>query len=299
MSDKALALIPTSLDGFTALAKQFSESKLIPSDLQAKPADVFVTLLAGHELGLSPMAALRGIHVIKGKPSLTADTMVGVVLSSGAAEFFRCIEATDKVATYETKRKGESEPRPPVSWTIEDAKRAGLDGEDRWKKYPRAMLKARCKAELARDVYPDVLAGCYVEGEIETDDAQTPTITPINGKRTAAVAPPSPGVIDADFTDSPPAPPAAASLSWDAFLADASIAIGPVGDEDDIGETWAKLLGNATRKEIDAAIAPLLAVIEKHKADYRVAKLRETLIGSYKTRSAEIRATTPTQAAAP
>lgn len=292
MSDKALALIPQDLPGFTALAKQFAESKLIPSDLQSKPADVFVTLLAGNELGLSPMAALRGIHVVKGKTILSADTMVAVVLASGAAEYFRRVEATATTATYETKRKG-AEP-VQVTWTSADAVTAKLDG-DNWKKYPRAMLAARCKAELARDVYPDVLAGCYDEGELEVDDAPPPTITPINGKRPSPVAVP-PAAIEADFTD---ATPAAASLSWDAFVADVLTMTGlKVGDEDDVGEEWARILGRATRQEIDADTKALLGAIEKHKSDYRVAALRDKCLSTYRARIAEIRAAA-TQVAAP
>lgn len=160
---KALAIVPRTIDEVNSLSERFAKSALIPADLRAKPADVLVTLLAGQELGLAPMAALRSIHVIKGKPVLSADAMVGIVLASGAAEYFRATSRSATSVTYETKRRG----CDPVSltWTIEDAERAGLSGGDNWKKYPRAMLSARCKAELARDVYPDVLAGVYEESE--------------------------------------------------------------------------------------------------------------------------------------
>lgn len=162
-SDKALAIIPSTVDEVTVLSDRFSKSQLIPSELKGSSADIFVTLLAGQELGLPPMASLRGIHVVKGKPILSADTMVGIVMGRGIAEYFRCVSADESAATYETKRYGAPEPQR-CTWTIEDAKRAGLNG-DNWRKYPRAMLKARCKAELARDVYPDVLAGCYEDDE--------------------------------------------------------------------------------------------------------------------------------------
>jgi hypothetical protein len=68
--------------------------------------------------------------------------------------------------TYETKRRGAPKPQQ-LTWTLADAQRAGLGGGDNWKKYPRAMLSARCKAELARDVYPDVLAGVYETSEAD------------------------------------------------------------------------------------------------------------------------------------
>lgn len=173
---KTLAIVPTDIDGFGSLAARFAKSSLIPDALKGKEADVFVTLLAGHEIGLAPMASLRGIHVIKGKPILTADTMVALVLASGACEYFILVEGTDDLATYETKRK--DAPRPlQQTWTIADAKRAELMSNDNWRKNPRAMLRARAKSILARDVYPDVLAGCYEEGEADeirgTDGAPT------------------------------------------------------------------------------------------------------------------------------
>lgn len=162
-NDKALAIVPHTLDEVRSLATQFAKSSLLPPDLRGKEADVFVTILAGAELGMPPMAALRGIHVVKGKPILSADSMVGVVLGRGVAKYFRCTDETPTSVTYETLRDGMPEPQR-CTWTMEDAKRAGLQG-DNWSKYPRAMLKARCKAALARDVYPDVLAGCYEEDE--------------------------------------------------------------------------------------------------------------------------------------
>lgn len=179
VNSQSQALVPRTLDEVRSLSAQFAKSALLPADLRGKEADVFVTILAGQELGMPPMAALRGIHVVKGKPILSADSMVGVVLGRGIARYFRCVEESPTSVTYETLREGSPEPQR-CTWTMEDAKRAGLDG-DNWRKYPRAMLKARCKAALARDVYPDVLAGCYEEGErdeIEGRNAHTGSGTP-------------------------------------------------------------------------------------------------------------------------
>lgn len=161
------ALIP--VNELQQLAGMLSKSSLLPPDLRGKEADIAVTVMAGRELGLSPMAALRSIYVVKGRPVLSADAMVGLVLSSGAAEYFTCVESTNVIATYETKRKGSPMPQR-LSFTVEQAKRAGLTGGN-WQSYPEAMLRARAKAALARDVYPDALAGCYTEDEVVDDRA--------------------------------------------------------------------------------------------------------------------------------
>jgi hypothetical protein len=273
---KSLSLIPSDLNGFSSLAEQFAKSKLIPTDLQSKPADVFVTLLAGHELGLSPMAALRGIHVVKGKPILSADTMTAVVLASGAAEYIRCVESTADVATYATKRKGDPDERI-VSWTLADAKRAKLDG-DNWTKYPRAMLKARCKAELLRDVYPDVLAGCYVEGEIDESGQHAPPV-----KISLATSPtptaPAPDVIDAEVVERTP---------WDAMLARLQAATGVATDgwqEVDVLELVGAALDRETLPDVNAAMRPIGDAIGKAPTDPRLAALRAAVNERYAARS--------------
>lgn len=167
---KALAIVPSSIDEVTSLAEVLSKSTLLPDALKGKVPDIVVSILAGRELGLSPMAAIRGVFVVQGKPVLSADTMVGLVLGSGLAEYFSCVEDTDQRVTYETKRKGSPHPQRS-SWSVEDTKRAGLNTKDNWRTYTRQMMKARAKAILARDAYPDVLAGCYDPDELRVEAA--------------------------------------------------------------------------------------------------------------------------------
>lgn len=167
MSDvKSLAIVPRTLDESNALAEQLAKSTLLPKAMQGKAADVLVTIMAGQEMGLSPMASLRAIHVIEGKPVLSADGMIALVLGSQKAIYFERVDESDTSVTYETQRVGANKPRR-CTWTLQMAKNAGLALKDNWRAYPRAMLASRAKAELARDVYPDVLAGCYTDDEID------------------------------------------------------------------------------------------------------------------------------------
>lgn len=196
MTKQSLALVPTSIAETKQLATTYSKSSLLPQDLRGKEADVFVTIMAGMELGLAPMAALRSIHVVKGKPVLSADGMVAVVHASGLCEHFSCVESSASIATYETKRTGTPTPQR-LSFTIEEAKAAGLNG-DNWRKYPAAMLRARAKAALARDVYPDAIAGCY------TDDEAREFAPPVRVEQSPAAeftAPPANDVIDAEVVE--------------------------------------------------------------------------------------------------
>jgi hypothetical protein len=170
---ESLAIVPRSLDDLELLSKRLAESSLIPAAMRANMPNVLVTIMTGQELGLAPMAALRSIHVIEGKPVLGADAMVAIVIASGKAEYFTRVAESEEAVTYETKRRGDPHPRR-CTWTMEMAKHAGLHLKDNWRGYKRPMLAARSKAELARDVYPDVLAGCYTHDELDNPIGESP-----------------------------------------------------------------------------------------------------------------------------
>ena len=191
MSDdkNKLAIIPRSVTEAMELSKVLASASTIGA-LTGKPADVLAAILAGQEMGFSPMAAIRAINVIKGKPVLGADAMVAVALSSGIAEYFRRVEESDVTVTYETKRRGSPEAQR-CTWTMEMALRANLSKGDNWKNYPRAMLAARAKSELARDVYPDLLLGCYTPEEAESFADREP--------RKQSVAPKHADAVDAEL----------------------------------------------------------------------------------------------------
>lgn len=130
------------------------------------PEQALMLAMTGKDLGLSYTQALRAFHVVQGKPVLSADGMVAAVLASGKAEYFRTVEKTTERVTVETKRRGDPAPTS-YTYTMSDAKAAGLTGKDNWKSHPAAMLAARAKSALARDVYPDVLLGMYDPDEID------------------------------------------------------------------------------------------------------------------------------------
>jgi hypothetical protein len=163
-TDTSLAI--RSLDDVERLARISVASGLIA---HRRPEAAAVVLLTGRELGLAPMASLRGIYEVSGRPVLAADMMVAVVRRSGLCDSWRVVESSPTTVTITTKRKGESESES-CTWTIEDAKRAGCGGQT-WQRFPRQMLSHRCAAELARRVYPDVLLGLYTPDELGSDDA--------------------------------------------------------------------------------------------------------------------------------
>ena len=154
-----------SLDDAERLARVAVASGLLAV---RRPEEAVVLLLTGRELGLSPMQSLRGIYVVSGRPVLSADLLLAVVRRSGLCQSWRTVESTPERCTLETLRVGESQPARRT-WTLEDARRAGLGGKGPWTQYPAQMLRHRCTADLAREVYPDVVLGVYAEGELPED----------------------------------------------------------------------------------------------------------------------------------
>lgn len=147
------------------VAPRLVGSRLLPKGI-ATPEAALAIIMTGCELGLGTMASLRSIHIVEGKPTLSADAILAVIVSRReVCKYFRLVESTASVARYETLREGHPSPTA-MSFTIDEAKTAGLLGKDNWRKYPAAMLRARCIAALGRAVYPDLVLGVYESEEL-------------------------------------------------------------------------------------------------------------------------------------
>jgi len=149
------------------LAERIAQTDFVPPALRGKPEAVLACILAGHEAGVSPMQALAKIHVIEGRPAMSAELMRAIVLRAGHEIWLEESSSTKAVACG--KRAGRIRTSR-VEWTMDDAKRAQLDQRQNWRKFPRAMLAARATAELCRSLFPDVLAGIsYAVEELQDD----------------------------------------------------------------------------------------------------------------------------------
>lgn len=165
--DWALALEPQSQEAAWKLAGAFANSRLF-GGFQNREA-LFAAIMLGRTLGVPAATIVRSVHVIEGKLSLSAQFIVGLVIKSGKADYFKCVERSPKKAVWKTHRHGDPDPQPVmVTWTIEDAETAGLTRKGgNWQRYPAQMLSHRASSDLARMVYPDVVGGLYTPDELE------------------------------------------------------------------------------------------------------------------------------------
>jgi len=158
MSNNALAtLAPTNMKEAMEFAGLLAKSDIVPKDYQGKPGNVLVAIQWGMEIGLQPMQAMQNIAVINGRPSIWGDAMIALVRACPAFEYINETQ-TDREATCVIKRKGE--PEAVRTFSMDDAKRAGLLGKSGpWTQYPKRMMQMRARSWALRDVFPDVLKG--------------------------------------------------------------------------------------------------------------------------------------------
>ena len=154
----------TTIEMLSGLANRLHAAGVFGAEVTSADK-AFAVLLKGHELGFSPMASAGSISIIKGKVSLSADATVALCKRSPACLYLRLVESSEEVATYETQRHGDPSPTS-LSYTIAQAKTAGLTGSQTWRGHAPAMLRARCGAAIARAVYPDLVAGIYDPDEV-------------------------------------------------------------------------------------------------------------------------------------
>jgi 5'-3' exonuclease len=157
-------LEPVDSTGAWKLANLLHESRMFGD--YPNPQSVLAIMLRGRSLGIDSVSSLSTFYVVKGRPTMSADLMVGLVLRSGKCEYFEPVESDETHATWATKRVG-SNREQVHTYTIEHAQDANIAHLDQWKKRPEIMLNHRCSAELARKIYPDVVCGLYTPDEIE------------------------------------------------------------------------------------------------------------------------------------
>lgn len=159
--------LPLSKRDPVAIAKHFAASGYFRDASQMSQA--VVKIVAGEELGYGPMTAMSGIHIIEGKPSLSANLLAACVKRHPKYDY-RVVSIDDTAAELRFLEDGEE--LGGSKFTIEQAQRAGLvKPNSGWAKYPEAMLFARALSQGVRWHCPDVTAGqpAYTPEELGAD----------------------------------------------------------------------------------------------------------------------------------
>lgn len=161
-TDVAVRRQGSAIPAKLAYAHELAESGLLPRHYQQRPANILWAMEYGEMLGLAPMAAITGVHVIEGKPTASAGLISALVRRAGHK---LRISGDVKSATCQIVRADDPDYTFEVTFTIEDAKAAGLTGKDVWRKYAASMLKARAITQCARDACEEALFGLHYTPE--------------------------------------------------------------------------------------------------------------------------------------
>lgn len=229
-TDPALPPSGEELQTYIRLANNLCVAEgFVPKAYLNKGPAVLACVLKGRELGLGPMTALSEIHVIDGRPTLSAALMLAKLRQGG-------VKVLESVSTRERAwiraERSDTGEVAEVEWTLEEASailyrtRDGLRAlveKDNWVNYGADMLWARCVGRLARRLGPDILMGISysaeelrdsrgtIDGEaVEEEPAVQAPLAPVlvpedDGKpATAAQEPPGDDATARDDTQPPP-----------------------------------------------------------------------------------------------
>jgi hypothetical protein len=172
----ALSLTEMTPADVWRFCEKLADTPLLPDAYRRNPSSVLWAMEYGRALGLDVVTTISTIHVIKGKPSQSADLMLSRTRAAGHRVR---VQPGDGECTVSIFRADDPEFENRITWTYDDAVRAGLctmrdtgpysrssKGEPQsWEKYPRAMLRARAISECVRMACPEVLHGAIYTPE--------------------------------------------------------------------------------------------------------------------------------------
>jgi hypothetical protein len=149
-------------------AERVCSTTMAPAQYRGKPAEAAAAILAGAELGFSPMASLRAFDNIQGTPAPKAMTLRAVVQAAGHE--VRIVESTPERAVVDGRRRGDTEWQTSI-WTIERAQQMPqFKSNANYQTNPAAMLVARATAEVCRWIGADAIMGMpYAAEEIRDE----------------------------------------------------------------------------------------------------------------------------------
>jgi len=130
-----------------------------------------VKIIAGKELGLSEFQAMQNLDIVKGQVTPRSVLIASKIKQSERYDY-KILKTTREGCCIEFFEDGESQGR--WTYTIDDAKAAGLTGKDNWKKNPADMCFYRAMSGGYKKYCPDVMnIPVYTKEEAEEIDLET------------------------------------------------------------------------------------------------------------------------------
>lgn len=161
-----------------AAACTLAKSNLVPKALRGKPADIFLVLLTGQEIGVARTTALKELHVIDGTVTISPKLQHALINIRGGRLGWRIWKdpsSDNKSATWHATRP--DYPGLQYSCTVtladmekatywKDNKKVPYTQKDNYQNWPGRMISARARGWLINDTFPEVATGLYTPDEL-------------------------------------------------------------------------------------------------------------------------------------
>ena len=150
------------LSSIQALGQAIAESGMFGCN---KPEQGVIIALQCVAENKPPLEMAKNYHIIKGKLTKRADSMLADFRKSGGKWVWLDLKnptIQKALITFEDYDKLE------VEYSVDDAKSAGVYNSSKdspWQKTPAAMLRARCVSETLRAIAPEIVTGVYTPEE--------------------------------------------------------------------------------------------------------------------------------------
>lgn len=233
-----VAIVPQNFEDIQRVARAIVAGGMAPTSLYKlktpaeKEAAVAIIIMTGLELSLKPMAAMRSLTVINGRPVAYGDGKIAIVRMSKRAKKIDMgtIERDGMLVGYCEAVRADTGESKRVEFTQGEAQQAGLwdtrptapkkewvngqstmvmaPNESPWFRYPQRMIMWRAAGYCLGDLFSDVLFGLADEFDIpaETIDADYSIDAPvakIGSELPPAPPPPKDDVIDVEASEVP------------------------------------------------------------------------------------------------
>ncbi|HRB04157.1 MAG TPA: hypothetical protein PLP26_12370 [Ilumatobacteraceae bacterium] len=188
----ALSSEAASLDVAIRHARAIATAgEAIPRAYRDKPGAVLLAREWANARGVDILTAIQTVSFVDGRPVIDATMQRALAQRAG----YRVrIEPGDTSATAVVERDGAEVGR--ATYTLDDAKTAGLLQKKNWQQNPKNMLVARATTQALRWHAPDVMVGVFTDDDdVEVDHVATLSVVT---DEPASVAAETPNADDAD-----------------------------------------------------------------------------------------------------
>lgn len=233
-SNGVVPILPSSIDEIWRMARMAVVGKMAPASLVDKKdpdeatSACAIAIMAGAELGLTPLMSLRSYAVINGRPALWGDGLKAVVRQSGRCEYIRT--GSDQTKGWCEAKRSDTGEEKRVEFTMQQAKAARLDTKTGpWNSgYADVMMERRATNRCLNDLFADVLGG-IVDAQEAIDDG------PMEEQQLVVAPPPPEEAMTIEADDAPEPEP---TFDAEVFLADLFVSLSTGETEEAVMELW-------------------------------------------------------------